>query len=148
VAAAVVVNQSLALAAAAVATDQPQETLATELPTLAAVVAAHVLTALPATAGTVDQESFISDGRCDMANFAEVENNQVQRVIVIANSDINDLPFPESEPVGQAFIASLGIPGTWLQTSYTANFRGCYAGIDYTYNPTTDTFEPPTISES
>ena len=79
-------------------------------------------------------ESFTFDGRCDMANFAEIENNLVQRVIVIANSDCGDLPFPESEPVGQAFIASLGIPGTWLQTSYNGNFRGIYAGIDYTYN--------------
>jgi hypothetical protein len=69
-----------------------------------------------------------------MANFAEIENNLVQRVIVIANSDCGDLPFPESEPVGQAFIASLGISGTWLQTSYNGNFRGTYAGIDYTYN--------------
>jgi hypothetical protein len=70
-----------------------------------------------------------------MANFAEVENNQVQRVIVVANSDCDDLPFPESEPVGQAFIESLGIPGTWLQTSYNNNFRGVFAGIDYTFDP-------------
>ena len=71
-----------------------------------------------------------------MANFAEVINGQVQRVIVIANSDCDDLPFPESEPVGQAFIASLDIPGEWLQTSYNANFRGCYAGIGYLWNGT------------
>lgn len=83
---------------------------------------------------TAGLELFTFDGRYDMANFAEIENNIVQRVIVIANSDINDLPFPESEPVGQAFIASLGIAGTWLQTSYNGNFRGNYAGIDYTYN--------------
>jgi hypothetical protein len=70
-----------------------------------------------------------------MANFAEIENNQVQRVIVIADSDCGDLPFPESEPVGQAFIASLGIPGTWLQTSYNSNFRGVFAGIDYIFDP-------------
>jgi hypothetical protein len=69
-----------------------------------------------------------------MANFAEIENNQVQRVIVIADSDCDDLPFPESEPVGQAFIASLGITGTWLQTSYNNNFRGVFAGIDYTFD--------------
>ena len=69
-----------------------------------------------------------------MANFAEVLNGQVQRVIVIANSDCDDLPFPESEPVGQAYIASLGIAGTWLQTSYNNNFRGTYAGIDYTFD--------------
>ena len=69
-----------------------------------------------------------------MANFAEVINGQVQRVIVIANSDCDDLPFPESEPVGQAFIASLDIPGEWLQTSYNNSFRGVFAGIDYNYD--------------
>jgi hypothetical protein len=69
-----------------------------------------------------------------MANFAEVTNEQVQRVIVISNEDCGNLPFPDSEPIGQAFIASLGIAGTWLQTSYSGSFRGCYAGIDYTFN--------------
>jgi hypothetical protein len=70
-----------------------------------------------------------------MANFAQVSNGQVQRVIVISNDDCDNLPFPESEPVGQAFIALLGIPGVWLQTSYNNNFRGLYAGIDYNYDP-------------
>ena len=69
-----------------------------------------------------------------MANFAEVTNEQLQRVIVISNEDCGNLPFPDSEPIGQAFIASLGIAGTWLQTSYSGSFRGCYAGIDYTFN--------------
>jgi hypothetical protein len=82
-----------------------------------------------------------------MANFAELENNQVQRVIVIANSDCGDLPFPESEPIGQAYIASLGISGEWLQTSYNNSFRGVFAGVDYIYNPVTDMFEPPTIEQ-
>jgi hypothetical protein len=78
-----------------------------------------------------------------MAHFAQVTENVVTEVIVIANSDIDDLPFPESEPVGQAYIASLGIAGEWLQTSYNGNFRGCYAGNGYTYNATTDEFIPP-----
>lgn len=68
-----------------------------------------------------------------MANFAKVNGTLVTEVIVIANSDCDDLPFPESEPVGQEFIASLGIEGQWLQTSYNANFRGCFAGIGYTF---------------
>ena len=82
-----------------------------------------------------------------MANFVKVDvDNKITEAIVIANSDINDLPFPESEPVGQAFIASLGIPGTWLQTSYNANFRGIYAGIGFYYDETNDVFlnVPPT----
>jgi hypothetical protein len=70
-----------------------------------------------------------------MANFAKVTNNQVDAVIVVSNDSCNDLPFPESEPVGQAFIASIGLNGTWLQTSYNNNFRGTYAGTGYTFDP-------------
>lgn len=78
-----------------------------------------------------------------MANFAQVTNTIVEQVIVIANHDCDNLPFPDSEPVGQAFIASLGYTGDWLQTSYNGNFRGCYAGIGYTWNGTD--FVPPVV---
>lgn len=78
-----------------------------------------------------------------MAHFAQVTNDIVKDVIVISNEDCNDLPFPASEPVGQAFIASLGLIGEWLQTSYNGNFRGCYAGIGYRYDIATDTFNAP-----
>lgn len=69
-----------------------------------------------------------------MAHFAQINNNVVTDVIVVSNDDCDNLPFPDSEPVGQTFIASLGITGDWLQTSYNGNFRGCYAGIGYTYD--------------
>jgi len=68
-----------------------------------------------------------------MAHFAQIdEQKMVTEVIVIANAEVDNLPFPESEPVGQAFIASCNIGGEWLQTSYNANFINIYAGIgDY-----------------
>jgi hypothetical protein len=69
-----------------------------------------------------------------MAHFALVANTIVEQVIVIANDDVDNLPFPDSEPIGQAFISSMGIVGEWLQTSYNGNFRGTYAGIGYTYD--------------
>ena len=78
-----------------------------------------------------------------MAHFAKVENNIVGEVIVVANSDCGGGDFPESEPIGQAFIASLGLQGEWLQTSYHANFRGAYAGIGYTYDAELDEFVAP-----
>ncbi|CAB4157283.1 hypothetical protein UFOVP691_15 [uncultured Caudovirales phage] len=78
-----------------------------------------------------------------MAHFAKVENNIVGEVIVVANSDCGGGEFPESEPIGQAFIASLGLAGEWLQTSYHANFRGAYAGIGYTYDAELDEFVAP-----
>ena len=78
-----------------------------------------------------------------MAHFAQVENDIVRNVIVINNSDCGGGEFPDSEPIGQAFIASLGIDGDWLQTSYNNNFRGQYAGQGMTYDPTLDEFVSP-----
>jgi hypothetical protein len=71
-----------------------------------------------------------------MGHFAKVENGLVTEVIVINNETLGDLDFPESEAVGQAFIASLGMDGTWKQTSYNANFRTHYAGIGYAWDGT------------
>jgi hypothetical protein len=76
-----------------------------------------------------------------MAHFAQVnDDNVVQQVIVIGNDDCGGGNFPESEPIGQAFIASLGLTGTWLQTSYSGSFRGRYAGAQMRYSPTLDEF--------
>jgi len=70
-----------------------------------------------------------------MAHFAKIENNVVQEVIVVSNDDCGGGNFPESEPIGQAFIASLGLTGLWLQTSYSGSFRNCYAGIAFDWLP-------------
>jgi hypothetical protein len=75
-----------------------------------------------------------------MAHFAQIKNGFVTQVIVVANSDCGGGDFPASEPVGQAFIASLGIEGEWLQTSYSGSFRGAYAGIGFEYSEESDTF--------
>lgn len=64
-----------------------------------------------------------------MAHFAKIVDGYVTEVIVVNNEALGDLEFPESEKVGQEFIASLGLEGTWKQTSYNGNFRGKYAGI-------------------
>jgi hypothetical protein len=82
-----------------------------------------------------------------MAHFAQLKSNLVSEVIVVSNSDCGGGDFPESEPVGQAFLASLGLEGEWLQTSYNNNFRGVYAGIGYTYDPVADVFIAPTPLE-
>lgn len=80
-----------------------------------------------------------------MAHFALVNNeNVVEQVIVIANDDCGGGNFPQSEPVGQTYIANMGLTGVWLQTSYHANFRGAYAAPGMVYDPTTDTFTVPT----
>jgi len=78
-----------------------------------------------------------------MAHFAKVTNNKVTQVIVVADSDCGGGTFPASEAGGQAFIASLGLEGEWLQTSYNGNFRSRYAGIGFTYDAELDEFVPP-----
>ena len=83
-----------------------------------------------------------------MAHFAQVDEYQIVRsVIVIDNSNCGGGEFPDSEPIGQAFIASIGIDGDWLQTSYNNNFRGTYAGQGMTYDPTLDEFVSPVETE-
>jgi len=77
------------------------------------------------------------DGR-DMAYFVKLDdNNLVEEVISISNSVCGEptLHFPDTDSAGRAFIANtLKLHGTWLQTSYNGNFRGCYAGIGYSYD--------------
>ena len=75
-----------------------------------------------------------------MAHFARIDNGIVAQVIVVNNETLGDLEFPESEAAGQEFIASLGLDGTWKQTSYNATFRGKYAGAGDTYDEDNDLF--------
>ena len=89
-----------------------------------------------------------------MAHFAQVdENNIVRDIIVIANADCGGGDFPASEPIGQAFINGphphcLALTGNWLQTSYSGSFRGCFAGLDYSYDAVLDEFMPPAAPEA
>ena len=80
-----------------------------------------------------------------MAHFAKIdENNVVLDVNVVDNNTVNNLPFPESEPVGVLFLTSWsGGYTNWKQTSYNGSFRVNYAGIGFTYDPVLDAFIPP-----
>ena len=75
-----------------------------------------------------------------MAHFAEIDtNNTVLRVLVIDNS---------LEAEGADFLANtLGLGGTWIQTSYNANFRGKFAGIGDIYDAVDDVFVTPELEE-
>mgnify|MGYP003332806754 FL=1 len=83
-----------------------------------------------------------------MAHFAQIEDGIVRQVIVINNTDCGGGDFPASEPLGQAFIGSIGLSGEWRQTSYNNKFRNTYAGIGFTFDPTANdgegAFYPPT----
>lgn len=81
-----------------------------------------------------------------MAHFARIDSttNIVIEVNVVNNDDIQNLPFPESEPVGIQFLAPWNQEGTyWKQTSYNGNFRKAYAGIGFTYDAQKDAFIMP-----
>jgi hypothetical protein len=80
-----------------------------------------------------------------MGHFAKIDDqNVVIDVIVVNNETLNNLPFPESEAVGIAFLTDWsGGYTNWKQTSYNANFRKNYAGIGYTYDAVLDAFISP-----
>lgn len=80
-----------------------------------------------------------------MAYFAEIdETGTVLRVISVSNADAPDPAPANSEPLGQAFIAdTLGLPGTFWQTSYNGNFRKQYCGPGYRYDADADVFIAP-----
>ena len=65
-------------------------------------------------------------------------------VISISNADAPDPAPTNSEPLGQAFIAdTLGLSGTWVQTSWSGSIRRRYAGIGFTYDADRDAFIEP-----
>ena len=80
-----------------------------------------------------------------MAYFAQIdEDGTVLQVISISNDDAPDPAPDNSEALGQAFIADvLGLPGTWVQTSWSGKIRKQYAGIGWRYDADADVFISP-----
>ena len=77
-----------------------------------------------------------------MAHFAEIDNNNiVQRIIVVSNSDTADADGNEVEAIGIAFCkALLGSDTNWVQTSYHHNLRFRYAAPGMKYDATNNVF--------
>jgi hypothetical protein len=114
----------------------------------AAVTTGRVASQAPAAAAL----SFSTSVRKIMAHFARVDDGTVVDLIVVDNDDCGGGDFPDSEPIGQAFIAALSagdprLEGTWLQTSYNDNFRGRLGQIGFTYDPDVDEFLAPEDGE-
>lgn len=80
-----------------------------------------------------------------MAHFAQLNSqNEVLDVLVVDNENVENLPFPDSEPVGIAFLNNLLQQDLiWKQTSYNNKFRARYAGIGMLYNLDLDVFVWP-----
>jgi len=66
------------------------------------------------------------------------ENNVVVQVIVIPYLNDDDAEIT-------AYCNSLGLAGTWIDTSYLGARRGKYAGIGFTYDAVNDVFVAPTV---
>ena len=78
-----------------------------------------------------------------MAHFAQLdENNVVRRVVVIDNRDTSDAFGEEKEHIGQAYCERL-FGGRWVQTSYNGNIRKRYAGQGMIYRTDIDAFIDP-----
>jgi hypothetical protein len=80
-----------------------------------------------------------------MAHFAKLnDSNIVLEVNVLNNEVIDNLPFPESEPIGIEFFTEWsGGYSNWRQTSYSGSFRKNFAAVDYLYDPIRDAFIAP-----
>jgi hypothetical protein len=73
-----------------------------------------------------------------MAHFAEIDSdNKVLRVLVVDNAH---------EDRGAEYLSvDCNLGGTWVQTSYNANFGGKFAGIGDTWDGTN--FISPVVEE-
>ena len=74
-----------------------------------------------------------------MAHFSQIIDGVVTNVIVVSNDVVGEV-YPESEIIGQTFLAEHGYTGQWLQTSYNGNFRKLYGSVNRIYNPDADIF--------
>jgi hypothetical protein len=77
-----------------------------------------------------------------MAHFALLDADaKVLDVLVVQNSDIQDLPFPESESAGVAYLTAIyGADTVWKQTSYSGSFRKNFACTGGSYSAEYDAF--------
>lgn len=74
------------------------------------------------------------------AHAARIDDGFVSEVIVIPYMDDNDTKITE-------YCNSIGLAGTWIDTSYTGSRRGKYAGIGDRYDPAVDQFiSPPPVT--
>jgi hypothetical protein len=71
-----------------------------------------------------------------MAHWAKIDNDN--KVIQVTVGDNND---PNGDEGYKWLIDNLG--GTWVKTSYNANFGKKFAGIGDTFDVVDNTFKPP-----
>lgn len=73
------------------------------------------------------------------AHAAKIENGVVTQVIVIPRQD------GDRDDLITAFCNSIGLDGTWIDTSFTGSRRGKYAGQGDRYDAELDEFVSPVV---
>ena len=74
-----------------------------------------------------------------MAHFAELDNHNIVKRVIVVNNEVLLKDGVENEQQGIDFVVSL-FGGWWKQTSYNKSFRKNYAGIGMVYDPAKDAF--------
>ena len=78
----------------------------------------------------------------DNAHAAKINaEGIVEQVIVIPRQDGDD------DALITAYCNSIGLVGTWIDTSYLGKRRGLYAGIGFKYDADLDEFTVPAAPE-
>ena len=72
---------------------------------------------------------------------AKIENGVVTQVIVIPRQE------DDRDDLITAYCNSIGLAGTWIDTSYLGARRGRYAGIGDKYDSELDEFVSPVLEE-
>jgi len=82
-----------------------------------------------------------------MAHFAELDDNNVVKRVIVVGNDVTTAAGPLGENDmhvdGETWCINFFKGGTWKQTSYNHNFRKQYAGKGFTYDATKNKFISP-----
>ena len=75
------------------------------------------------------------------AHAARIDENGIVREVIV-------IPYMEDDDAKvTAYCNSIGLAGTWLDTSYTGSRRGKYAGIGDIYDAELNQFVSPQVEE-
>ena len=82
-----------------------------------------------------------------MAHFAELDNNNIVKRVVVVGNDVETAAGPlgtnDMHVDGEAWCVNFFNGGNWKQTSYNNNFRKQYAGKGYTFDAAKNKFISP-----
>lgn len=76
--------------------------------------------------------------------FAQLDTlHVVTSVLVVESADVEDKPFPDSEPLGVAYLNRVLGPGSFVQTSHEGTYRRRFAGPGMAFDFGRDAFIQP-----